>query len=202
MPNINKPYGFRPLRYLNGAAWNGATNMYVVLQAEANQINPGDLVKSVAGGDANGLPAVTKITNGTDVPRGVVVGVLPVGPNVPSLQGVTIDLTTQSIPATKTKDYYILVMDDPNVLCALQDDGLAALTATSANKNTTYTVTNPTAPSQNSASVLKTAGVAVTATLPLKIMGLVQSPDNAFGAYADWVVFFNLHELRGNTAGL
>ena len=89
-----------------------------------------------------------------------------------------------------------------DVIYDLQDDGLAALTATSCNKNASFTVTNPTSPQQNSASTLTTASVAVTATLNLKMMGLVQIPNNAYGIYARWLVMFNQHELMGNTLGV
>ena len=202
MANAIGPRGFVPSRYMDGSNWNGATNLYVVLSTEGNQINVGDTVKSAAGGDANGIPAVTKITNGTDACRGVVVGCLAANPNDPSLVGTQIDLTVQNIPATKSKNYYVLVADDPNLLFELQDDGLAALTSTSCNKNATYTVANPTAPAQNSATVLSTASVNTTNTLSLKIVGLAQKPNNAYGANANWLVRFNLHELFGSTAGV
>ena len=202
MANSIGPRGFVPSRYLDGASWNGAMNMYVVLSTEANQINVGDVVKSAANGDANGIPAVTKITNGTDTGRGVVVGCLAANPNNPSLVGISLDLTIQNIPATKTKDYYVLVVDDPRVLFEIQDDGLSALTATSCNKNASYTVTNPTSPAQVSATTLLNSSVATTNTLPLKLMGLVQKADNAFGINAKWLVKFNAHELLSLTAGV
>lgn len=202
MANFVQPRGFVPSRYRAGNAWTGGTNLYVVQAAEPNQINIGDVVKSSANGDANGIPAVTKITNGTDTVRGVVVGVLLAAPNLPSLLGINLDTTVQNIPATKTRDYYVLVVDDMDVIYDLQDDGLAALTATSCNKNASFTVTNPTSPQQNSASTLTTASVAVTATLNLKMLGLVQIPNNAYGIYARWAVMFNQHELMGNTLGV
>ena len=202
MANAIAPRGFVPSRYLNGAAWNGAVNMYYLPQTDANQLNVGDTVKSAAGADANGIPAITKITNGTDTARGVVVGILLATPNNPSILGTNLDMTVQNAPAVKQRAYWVLVADDPNILFELQDDGLAALTATSANKNASYTVTNPTAPQQNSATVLSTASVAVTQALPLKIVGLVQKPNNAFGVNANWLVKLNQHELQGNTAGV
>jgi len=202
MPNTIAPKGFVPSRYMNGAPYNGATNLYVVLAAEANQINIGDTVKSAANGDANGVPAVTKITNGTDTARGVVVGILLAAPNNPSLVGTVLDNTLQYIPATKAKDYYVMVADDPAILFEVEDDGLAALTATSCNKNASYTGVNPTGVAQNSFTVLSTASVATTSTLPLKLVGLVQRPDNAFGVNANWLVRFNTHELAGSTAGV
>lgn len=202
MANKITPRGFVPLRYLSGAAWNGAANMYCVPSTDATIISVGDAVKSAAGGDANGIPYVAKAA-GTDVVRGVVVGVLPAAPNEQSLVGTNMDLTLQNMPATKTKAYYVLVVDDPMVIFSLEDDGAAALSATACNKNAIFVVANPTAPSQVSASTLSAASVAVTATLNLKLMGLVQEPDNAYGVNANWAVMFNLHELnRGGTAGL
>ena len=202
MANFVAPRGFVPSRYRDGNTWDGAVNMYYIPAADTNQYNPGDTVKSAAGGDANGIPQVVKITNGTDTARGVIIGCLVAAPNIPSLVGVNLDLTVQNIPTAKTHDYYILVADDPALLYELQDDGLAALTATSCNKNASYTVTNPTSPQQNSATVLSTASVATTAGLTLKLMGLVQKPNNAYGVNATWIVMLNQHEFQGNTAGV
>lgn len=201
MANKIGPQGFVPSRYLNGAAWNGAANMYVIPSTDASQYNVGDAVKSAANGDANGIPAVTKAA-GTDTLRGVIIGVLVATPNNPSLVGTVLDNTVQNIPATKARDYYVLVVDDPQVLFEIADDGLAGLTATSSNKNATFTVANPTSPAQNSASVLNTASVATTAGLNLKIVGLAQKANNAYGTNAKWIVKINQHEMMGNTAGV
>lgn len=201
MANTVGPRGFTPSRYRNGAPYMGAVNLYHIPSTDGSVYGPGDAVKSSANGDANGIPDVAKAL-GTDTVRGVVVGVLTANPNAVSLVGVNLDLTTQAIPATKTRDYYVLVADDQDLMFEIQDDGLAALTATSCNKNASFTVTNPTSPQQNSASTLTTASVATTASLNLKIIGLVQKPNNVFGANANWLVMFNQHEFMGNTAGV
>lgn len=202
MANPIAPRGFVPVRYLNGAAWNGAVNMYYVPAADTSMYSPGDAVKSAAGADANGVPQVAKAA-GTDTVRGVVVGVLAANPSAPSLVGTSLDLTVQNVPATKTKDYYLLVVDDPHVIFEIQDDGLNALTAAAANKNASFTVANPTAPAQNSASVINSGSVATTQGLNVKLMGLKRQPNNAFGVNATWTVMFNQHELGGsNTAGV
>ena len=201
MPNLVAPRGFTPSRYLNNSPYNGAANMYYIPQADATQLNVGDAVKSAPTADANGIAAVTKAL-GTDTVRGVIMGVLIANPNTPSFVGINLDLTIQNIPASKAKDYYVLVADDPSLAFELTDDGLAALTASATTKNASFTVTNPTSPQQNSASTLSTASVATTAALPLKILGLVQRADNAFGINAKWLVKFNQHELMGNTAGV
>lgn len=202
MANFIAPRGFVPSRYLDGSAWNGAVNTYFIAAADSNAFYPGDAVKTAATSDANGVPGITKITNGTDAMRGVVIGFLLAPPYSVSFQGTNIDLTVQSVPATKAKDYYALVVDDPDVLFEIQDDGLAALTATAVNKNATFTVAAPTAPIQNSATVLSTASVATTNTLNLRIFGLMQRDNNTFGINAKWLVKINLHELQGGTAGI
>ena len=203
MPNLNAPKGFSPVKYLNGATWDGAVNMYYIAAADANQFNPGDAVKSVALSDANGVPGVTKITNGTDAIRGIIVGCLVAPPFAPSLVGTTLDLAVQNIPAVKTKAYYVLVVDDPNVLFEIQDNGLSVIAATSMSKNFSFTVANPTSPGQNSASVLLNASVGTVATLNLKLMGAVQRDDNDPSLInAKWLVKINLHELNGATVGI
>jgi hypothetical protein len=202
MANVIGPRGFVPSRYLDGAPWNGAVNMYVLPAGDTAILSPGDAVKTVAGGDANGIPYIIKAA-GTDTVRGVVIAILPIMPNNVSLVGTNLDLTVQNAPATKAKDYYVLVADDPSLLYEIQDDGIttANLVAASCNKNATFTVANPTSPQQNSASVLLSSSIAVTSTFNLKIMGLIQRPNNSYGAYASWLVRFNLHEFNGGTAG-
>lgn len=202
MANIPNPRGFVPRRYRDGSAWNGATNIYVVLAADINQISPGDAVISFASGDANGIPAVTKAL-GTDTIRGVVVGVLAAAPNAPSLVGTMLDLTMQSIPAVKAKDYYVMVVDDPAVVFEIQDDGIIGLTAASLTKNASFTVVDPIAPNQNSQSVLSTTFAGISVFLPLKIVGIAATPNNALGQFCNYLVVFNQHELGGtSTVGL
>ena len=201
MPNTIAPKGFIPTKYLNSAAWNGSGNMYYIPSTDGSIMSPGDAVKSAAVSDAYGICGIQKAL-GTDVVRGVIIGFFPASPYPTSLVGTLLDLTLQNIPAVKTRAYYALVADDPDTLFEVQDDGLAALTATAVNKNATFTVANPTTPAQNSASVLSTASVATTAGLNLRIFGLVQRDDNNFGINAKWLVKFNQHELAGNTAGI
>lgn len=201
MANLSAPRGFVPLRYLSGAAWNGACNTYYIPSTDGSVFSAGDPVKSVALSDANGVMGIQKAA-GTDTVRGVCIGFLVAPPYGVSNQGVNLDLTVQNVPATKAKAYYALVVDDPAVLFEVQDDGLAALTATSVNKNASFTVANPTAPQVNSASVLATGTVDTTNTLNLKLMGLVQRDNNAFGVNAKWLVKWNLHELLGGTTAI
>jgi hypothetical protein len=201
MANVNQPKGFVPSRYLNANPYTGAFNTYCIPSSDGSQFNVGDPVKAAAGCDANGIPYVQKAA-GTDTVRGVVVGYLPAGLNNPSLVGVNLDLTLQNIPATKTKAYYVAVADDPSLLFEVQDDGLTAFSTAWANKNASFTVANPTSPAQNSASVLATGTIAATSTLNLKIIGMIQKPNNQQALNALWLVKWNAHELNGLVAGV
>lgn len=204
MANVVAPHGFQPIKGIG--MYTGQTNIYFIPATDTNQYNIGDAVKSAVGSDPQGFPTVIKSTGaGGEFQRGVIVGVLPVqAVGTPSVIGVPLQLEIINIPATKTRGYYVEVSDDPNQIYQIQDDGLTALTAAATSKNATFTVANPAAPLQISATVLTSGTVAVTATFPLKIMGLYQAVapggGNTYGVNAVWVVKFNLHEL--NAAGV
>lgn len=186
MPNVNAPSGMSPVRNGDGSAWNQQANLYYIPTADATAYYIGDLVKSLAGADANGVARLTKAVAG-DTCRGVIVGVLT-DPNA---------LATITIPATKTKDYYIWVVDDANVWFEMQGDNAGTLAATAIGKNANFTVAAPTGIVPFSATVLATATAATTSTLPLKILGLTQKEGQDFTANAKLLVRFNTHELGG-----
>ena len=208
MANINQPFGFQPIATLSAANWSGKVNTYYIPAADTSIMSIGDAVKvttyngtTVLGADANGVPQVAKAA-GTDTVRGVIIGFLLSNPNNVSLQGTILDNTIINLPATKTRDYYALVCDDPNTLYVIQGDSAGTnQTAQYANMNASFTVTNPTSPSMRSASVLGGATLASNNTLNLRVMGLYQDANNAFGAYARWVVKFNLHDLTNGATG-
>lgn len=186
MPNVNAPGGMSPVRNGDGSPWNQQVNLYYIPLADTNAYYPGDLVKSIAGADANGVARLTKAAAG-DICRGAIVGVMP-DPN---------NLTLMSIPATKTRDYYIHVVDDPNAWFEMQGDNAGTLAATVIGKNCNFTVAAPTGIAPVSATVLATATAAVTIGLPLKILSLIQKDGYDFTAYAKFLVRFNTHELGG-----
>lgn len=202
MANVIRPQGLQPVKSITGAPYNGQGNMYWIPSTDTSQFSIGDLVQTIANADANGVPGVSKCATSATRIRGVIVGVYVVPPNgLPTLQGTTLPLEVVNIPATKTKDYYVLVVDDPQILFAVQDDGTTTLGATAANKNINFTVTNG---APYSATVLTNSTVNTTITLPLRIVGLLQSQANNSLAtpYATWLVKINQHDLEGNTVGI
>src|SRR5271170_1589288 len=141
---VAKPYGFALFRASGVNATNEQGTTYTVLAAEANAWYIGDTCKSVAGGDAQGFPAMQKDTTGIVPVRGIVMGIInpfPGGVSVPSLVGSALPLELTTIPATKTQNYYVVVCEDMDQLYTAQDDGATAanVVATNANKNSNIT---------------------------------------------------------------
>jgi hypothetical protein len=198
MANTNTPKGFSPIIYGGGAASNQQVRTYYIPSTDSSAYYIGDVVKTTAGSDANGIPAIAKCASG-NTPRGVIVGVVNPNPGNPSLQGVTLDLTITGVPATKSSAYYVLVNDDPRQVFEIQGDGTTFVT-TDANKNASYTVAVPSLGYQLSATVL--TAPATTSSLPLKILGFQQVIGNELGPYSNFIVQFNQHELAYGTAGV
>lgn len=209
MPLLNRPFGLSPFRNLSQSKNTAQTQRYCIPQSDGSAYYIGDAVAQVAGADANGVPNVQKSASATAY-RGVIVGVENPTVGGPSLQGTVIDATITSVPATKTRAYYVYVVDDPMALFMIQDDGitLANLVAASANLNSSLTIAAPTLPTQLSATVLLSSSFATNVALNTKLIGLAQVPNlpgnvpNSFGAYAWWVVKANQHNLMGNQVGI
>lgn len=209
MPTLNRPFGLAPFRNLSASNYNAAVERYCIPSTDGSAFYIGDAVCQVAGADAQGVPNVAKSASTTSY-RGVIVGVENPTVGGVSIQGTVIDNTRTSIPATKTRAYYVYVSDDPQTLFMIQDDGIttANLVAASANLNSSLTIAAPAQTFQLSATVLLSSSFAVTAALNTKLMGLAQAPvvaggvANSFGTYAVWIVKANQHDLMGNQLGV
>ncbi len=209
MPTLNRPFGFAAFRSLSQATHTAATNRYRIPSTDVSAFFIGDAVAQVAGADTAGVPNVQKSASTTSY-RGVIVGVENPTVGAASLQGTVIDDSITSIPATKTRDYYVYVVDDPNALFMIQDDGITTgnLVAASANLNSSLTIASPSLGYQLSGTVLLSSSFATNVALNTKLMGLAQVPNlpgnvvNSFGTFAWWVVKPNQHNLMGNQVGI
>jgi hypothetical protein len=209
MPVLNRPFGLSPFRSLSASTFSAAVQRYRIPSADGSAFYIGDAVAQVAGADALGVPNVQKSAS-TTAYRGVIVGVENPTVGGVSIQGTVIDDTITSVPATKTRDYYVWVSDDPQTLFMIQDDGITGgnLVAASANLNSSLTIAAPTLGYQLSSTVLLSSSFAVTAGLNTKLLGLAQIPSlpgnvaNSFGAFGVWVVKANQHNLMGNQVGI
>lgn len=197
MANSNRPFGLSPVRHANGNPWTGGGRLYYVASTDNNALAIGDPVKSSGTGDSNGVAGVTLATAGTAM-RGVIVGmggtVYGAGYYDPANLNITV------MPATKTKAYYVLVCDDPYVVFEVQEIGTGtALAAVDIGLNANLVAgTNS---GYVSGWLLTNTTQATTLALDVRLLGLAQRSNNAFGAYAKWLVQFNQHELRAGTSG-
>ena len=198
MANANTPFGFSPIIYGTSGTNNQQVRVYWIPAADTSAYYIGDVVKTIDGGDANGTPAIAKCASG-DTPRGVVTSILISNPNNPSIQGVNLDLTTTSVPASKSQAYYLLVNDDPDQVYCIQGDSTTFAT-TDMNKNASYTVAAPSISNQQSATVL--TGTTTSSTAVLKIVGIEPIPGNILGPYVRFFVLFNNAELLRPSAGI
>lgn len=206
MALLNAPFGLRAIRYLNGARWNGGTRTYFIPSSDTNAYAIGDPVKTLTGAaDAAGVSAVTLGVAGDGaVLRGVLHslgGTVFGGPNTdPSSQFATI------IPATKTKGYYVQVVDDPMVIFEIMEfSGAGATNFTAADVGKNCNLKAGTNNGFISGWVLDdTAVSATTSTRQVRLLGLkeVAGGLNAFGNYVVWLVDINNHELKAAVAGV
>ena len=201
MANADRPTGLMPLEYLNGSPWNGACRMYCIPNTDdTNAYAIGDPVVLAGGADANGVATVTLATAGTaSLVLGAIVGF---GSSKYGGSGMPGDTESTVIPATKSKDYYVLVADDPNIVFEIQEvSGGTALTAAEVGLNANFAAAG-TNNGYTSTWELDNSGEATGATLQLKLLGLVQRADNAFGEHAKWRVLINHHQYRAGVAGV
>lgn len=196
MPNVNKPSGLSPVGHLLGLDWSGKARMYYIPSTDGNAFAIGDPVASAGSADANGVPSVTLGAAGAPL-RGAIVG----WGTKEGLMADPANLDSLIIPATKTKDYYVMVADDPFIIFEVQEIGTGTvLTAAAVGLNADLVAGNNNG--YVSGWMLNNVGEAVTATLNCRILGLARRSDNAFGQYAKYLVTINSHELNAGTVGL
>lgn len=203
MANVNKPQGLTPWQYLNGSPWNGLGRVYCIPDTDdTNAYAIGDPVVIAGSSDTQGVPTITLATAGTSNP---ILGAIVSGAGSPKYgeqYGVPAD-SPIVIPATKTRNYYVLVADDPNIIFLAQEEATgSAFTAAEVGLNA-----NLVAGTNNgyiSGWQIDRTSPAVTATLQVKLMRLAQMPGttNVFGDYAKWLVLINNHIFKAGVAGI
>jgi hypothetical protein len=211
MANPNAPHGLQPVQTGDGNPWTGKGNLYYIPAADAFAYYIGDVVQlSNVGSDANGVPSITGYTIGTPVTSTLAVGVIvgfqvaPIGVNAGGMvPSNNVNLNISYVPATKAVAYYAIVADDPGLVFEIQYNNSTTLTpATTVNFNVGFT---PTAPGTVTGPVSGTvgSGLATTAGLPLKVIGLPYRPNVDFTANTPLLVRWNNHQYNvGSTVGV
>lgn len=193
MPNVNAPFGLSPVRYLSGAPYNGAANVYTIPAADGTAVGIGDPVLDLGTSTTNADGTITKdvkIAATTDVITGVVVAVLP----------DTRDSLLYRAASTLRR---VLVADDPNLIFEIQETtGGTPLTAADIGLNASIAIGSPSTTTGLSGATLNNATEATTNTLALKIVGFPARPNNEVGDSARWLVRINRHRYVDQIAGV
>lgn len=201
MANQNRPSGLAPVQYLSGTPWNGGGRVYCIPDTDdTNAYAIGDPVTLAGSSDANGVPTITLATAGTG---NAILGAIVSGAGA-MIYGGAYGVPADSpivIPATKTRAYYVLVADDPNIIFEVQEEATGtALAAADVGLNA-----NLVAGANNgylSGWQLDRTTPGTGSTLQVKLMRLAQVQNNAFGDYAKWWVKINNHVFATGVTGI
>lgn len=190
MANVSRVNGFRPFRYFSGAPYNGKLTRYIT--DGATDLFVGDLVKLTTTGTTSGLRTIAQAA-ASDAVVGVVVGFQPDYANL-NAAPYRVASTTR----------IAFVVDDPEVLFVAQEDGAVdPLESLDLGLNVNFVVGSGSTTTGQSGMQIDSDTHATSAVLPLKLIEVLQAPDNEFPvggqAYTRWVVKINNHQLGQST---
>lgn len=181
MANVDKAFGLRPLGNLS-ASGSQKQYGYEIADNQAGAIYQGDLVTLKDGYILQFNPAshsaAVGVFNGCNY-----IDPSSGKPTWKNYYPGSVNITQGKIVAD--------VLDDPNQLFIIQNDGTSAVT--DYGKNADIVVGTGSTTTGLSANELDTSTIATTAALNLKIVGLWDVPNNAVGANAVVVVKINEH---------
>ena len=210
MANTSRINGFRPVKHLNGAPYNGQANIYEVPAGETVPVFIGDLVKLSDSAATSGYPAVEAAVAASSqvnaVPIvGAVVGIVnaKMDPVDGRMTGGSISLDTPVYRAASTKQL-VLVADSPDIIFEAEADASVALADVGLNADIGASAhTLPLVTGASPMYVYSTTAPSASATRPLQIMGIVKRPDNeAAAAYNKVLVKITTHAYGNAIAGV
>lgn len=188
MANTSRINGFKPVKYLGGAPWNGQATLYYIPSTDNTAVYPGDVVKIAGSADtAGGAPTVTLAAAG-DAVVGVVVGFLPDPTN----------LNVDGLGRAASTNRYCWVVDDPNVIFEVEASN-GTPTVADIGLNANHAVGSPSTTFDTSGAYIDFGTEATTAALTFKILSVVPRPDNEVGASVKLLVKINNHQFGSHT---
>lgn len=190
----DNPFGFKPVRYLDGTPYTGQRRAYWVDSSDSTALFIGDPVildgtsntaavsaMGIGAFEAGELAGVTRATAGaTNKVVGVVVG-------------VAADSRDSVIYRAASTERLVWVADAPNLIFEAQADAAVATTLVGADTNILFTHAGDTFTGISGAEIDATA--AADATYQCRIIGLSKRRDNAINTAGNiFDVIFNLHQ--------
>lgn len=178
MANGNVAFGLKPVRMADGSPYNGAVDMFYVPASDGTALYEGDPIKLAGSADGAGVASVTRSAAGETI-TGAVVGFA-------DATSMTAGYRAASTAA------YVLVAHGQDLLFEIQEDAVGgAIAAADIGLNANIIVAAGSSYTKASGVMLDTSTKATTATLPLRIKGLAQRPDNELSANAKVLVTLN-----------
>jgi len=181
------PYGLRPVNLIGGQPYAGSTRLIKIASGYAANLFYGDPVYIYSDGTINKAVVTTSVsTPSTTGVVGIFVGCTYTDPNL------KIPVWKQYWPTgTVASDAYAYVVDDPDVVMQVQADGSVAQTALGT--NIALNAASGDTGTGNSTTSAVYNSTAATNTLPLRIVGFVESTTSTVGdAYTDLLVKWNM----------
>lgn len=208
MANSDAPFGARPVRYKNGAKWNGKATLYAISigGTTSGQAAVGDPVVSTGAADAEGLLIVQTRDFSVGEPNQAIRGfITSIVPGTPGHK-----LASLAAPTIKTPEYlttpgkaYVHVADDPNLIFQIQVNSVnLAVAGVGLNCGLARSAIDTTTAKSGCQLNPAAAFLAASATYTMKIVGFPHDPAgiNVVGsAYATVEVEINKHELGHGT---
>lgn len=205
MANISKINGFRPVKHVTGAPYNGQSNIYAVAAGDNTALFVGDVVKLAADANAQGVQYVTAHAAGvagTGQPAlGVVVGVIntKLDPVTGNMSGGSISLDTPVYRPASTAQY-VLVADSPDLIYEVEATAAGsayAFAVADVGQNANIFAGAGSTSTGNSAHSLNMSDKGTAATLPFKITGVAAKVGNEVtGNYTKVNVQINNHQFK------
>lgn len=202
MANTDAPSGLTPVGHLLGLNWSARCQMYCIPETDdTNAFAIGDPVVLAGDADTAGVPTITLATAGTG---NAVLGCIVSGAGA-TIYGGTPGVPAETpivIPATKTRNYYVMVADDPNIIFAIQEDSVGE-TIAAASIGLNANLISGTNNGYISGWELDSSSKASGATLQLKILRARQINNNTLGvANCVFEVLINNHVFKAGVAGI
>lgn len=180
MANADNPRGFAPMRHRSGGVIR--PNRYTIASAYAIDIFTGDLVKLVAGG-------TIELATAGDRTLGSFAGCEYVNSDGEQKFSKYWPASTAILSGTTA---YAHVYDDPNLSFRAQCEGSVAITEIGQLTNMISTHAGSTLTGQSGQEVDDTTG---TSSAQLRIVGIVEDPENAWGTNVELEVMIFKHEF-------
>lgn len=196
MANVNTPFGFRPLKHLTGAPYNGQANIYEIAAGDGTATFVGDLVKVSTQASTDVYQTVQRAGTSGEVTSGLLVGAI-VGFLIPTANGTSMVLDTPIYRAASAKRY-AYVADSPDLLFEVLDGATVATPQSSIGLNCGFEATAGSTVTGLSNMTTGATAATTTNTLPLTIYGMVSDQSNTMAsANQRLIVRINQHQYMG-----